>query len=113
MLTEIACRHVRPSARFVELRQKAFAAGLTKRSSSTNLAALLDDGEREEKIRNANSDLRDKTDADMGSRRRSHVNFDELLVKSEGAAAAAAAAPLHDGAQSPKKGAEVKPVKSD
>lgn len=105
------CRHVRPSARFVELRQKAFAASLTKRSSSTNLAAMAsDDGERDAKIREANSGLRDanSSDSEMGPRRRSHVNFDELLtIKPE-------AAPSQDGATSPKKGApEAKPVKSD
>lgn len=104
-------RHVRPSARFVELRQKAFAASLTKRSSATNLAAMVsDDGERDAKIRSANSDLRDasSSDADMGPRRRSTVNFDELLPNK------AEAAPQADGPSSPKQGIpEAKPVKAD
>lgn len=67
----------------------------------------VDDGEREERVRSANSAFQSDSsanlagDGDMGSRKRSHVNFDELLPK------------VTDGPLSPKKGADVKPVKSD
>lgn len=79
-----------------------------------------DDGDREERIRNANSELRGNLTVEgesMGARRRSHVNFDELNNNGNNSPpnnnGDSNTTHAQDGGASAKKGTEVKPVKSD